>query len=70
MIEVVKPGGLILYNLRYTEQENEYFAEFNAIVKGLEDSKIIKPIAMEQIHHFKAEDISNMYSNCYVCRKL
>ena len=70
VIEVVKPGGLILYNLRYTDQENRYFNEFNAVVKDLEESKVIQPIKMEQIHHFQAEDISNMYSNCYICRKL
>jgi len=70
LIKVVKPGGLIIYNLRYTEQENDYFGEFNAVVKKLEGAKTIEPVEMKQIHHFKTEDIPNMYSNCYICRKL
>jgi len=70
VIDVVKSGGIIMYNLRDTDKENEYFNQFNAIVKELTDNKVIQPIAMEQIHHFKTEDISNMYSNCYMCRKL
>lgn len=70
VISVVKSGGLILYNLRNTDKENEYFNEFTAIIKDLTERGVIEPIAMEQIHHFKADDISNMFSNCYMCRKL
>ena len=70
VIDVVRSGGIILYNLRDTDKENEYFNQFNAIVKELTDNKVIEPITMEQIHHFKTEDISNMYSNCFMCKKM
>jgi len=70
VIRVVKKGGLIMYNLRHTEMEMNYFKEFTAMVKGLEAEAIIEPIAMKQIYHFKGDGIEGLFSNCYICRKL
>lgn len=70
LINVVKKGGLVVYNIRNTEREMEYFNEFTAMAKKLEEQKVIEAIDMKRIYHFQGPDISGMYSNCYICRKL
>ena len=69
MLEVIKPDGVILFNLRATQTENEYTTKFHRMIKDLEERQIIKEIAKQQFHHFKTDDIKDMYSNIYVCRK-
>jgi len=70
LLDVVKPGGLVVFNLRFTDRERMYFEEFSAVTKELEGRNKIKHIAMKQINHFVADDIKNMFSNCYVYRKI
>jgi len=70
MLQVVKPGGYIVLNLRATKTENQYTLNFKEILKKLEDDKKVEHLATQQVSHFKTETITDMFSNIFVYRKL
>ena len=70
MLQVVKPGGYIVFNLRATDTENDYMVRFKEVLKKLEDDGKVKHLVTEKVAHFKTETITDMFSNLFVFRKL
>jgi len=70
MLQVVKQGGYIVFNLRATETENDYMIKFKKVLKKLEDDGKVEHLATEKVAHFKTDTITDMFSNLFVFRKL